>query len=64
MKAYMRRGMLLCSVSISTAAAMAGVSERVNMRQTGHKNTAMPRRYIRAGSLLAVDRISTYPRVE
>ncbi len=34
-----------------TAAAMAGVSERVIMQQTGHKNTAMLRRYIREGSL-------------
>ena len=34
-----------------TAAAMAGVSERVIMRQTGHKNAAMLRRYIREGSL-------------
>ena len=34
-----------------TAAAMAGVSERVTMRQTGHKNTAMVRRNIREGSL-------------
>jgi integrase len=30
-----------------TAAAMAGVSERIIMQQTGHKNTAMLRRYIR-----------------
>ena len=34
-----------------TAAAMVGVSERVIMQQTGHKNTAMLRRYIREGSL-------------
>ena len=34
-----------------TVAAMAGVSERVIMQQTGHKNTAMLRRYIREGSL-------------
>jgi site-specific recombinase XerD len=34
-----------------TAAAMAGVSERVIMQQTGHKNTATLRRYIREGSL-------------
>ncbi|HEY3229103.1 MAG TPA: tyrosine-type recombinase/integrase [Roseiflexaceae bacterium] len=34
-----------------TAAAMAGVSERVIMQQTGHKNVAMLRRYIREGSL-------------
>jgi site-specific recombinase XerD len=34
-----------------TAATMAGVSERVIMQQTGHKNTAMLRRYIREGSL-------------
>jgi len=36
---------------LATAAAMAGVSERVIMQQTGHKNTAMLRRYIREGSL-------------
>jgi integrase len=34
-----------------TAAAMAGVNERVIMQQTGHKNTATLRRYIREGSL-------------
>jgi integrase len=34
-----------------TAAAMAGVSERVIMQQTGHKNTAMLRRYLCEGSL-------------
>jgi integrase len=34
-----------------TAAAMAGVNERVIMQQTGHKNTAVLRRYIREGSL-------------
>jgi integrase len=34
-----------------TAAAMAGVNERVTMQQTGHKNTAMLRRYMREGSL-------------
>jgi integrase len=34
-----------------TAAAMAGVSERVIMQQIGHKNTEMLRRYIREGSL-------------
>jgi integrase len=36
---------------LGTAAAMAGVSEQVIMQQTGHKNTAMLRRYIREGSL-------------
>jgi site-specific recombinase XerD len=34
-----------------TAAAMAGMSERVIIQQTGHKNTTMLRRYIRQGSL-------------
>jgi hypothetical protein len=34
-----------------TAATMAGVSERVIMQQTGHKNVARLRRYIREGSL-------------
>ena len=33
-----------------TAAAMAGVSERVIMQQTGHKNTALVRRYTREGA--------------
>jgi integrase len=32
-----------------TAAAMAGVSERVIMLQTGHKNIVVLRRYIREG---------------
>jgi site-specific recombinase XerD len=34
-----------------TAAAMAGVSERIIMQQTGHKNIAVLRRYIREGSV-------------
>jgi site-specific recombinase XerD len=34
-----------------TAAAMAGVSERVIMRQTGHRSLPVLRRYIRDGSL-------------
>lgn len=34
-----------------TAAAMAGVSERIIMVQTGHKNIAVLRRYIREGSV-------------
>jgi hypothetical protein len=33
-----------------TAAAMAGVSERIIMLRTGHKNIAVLRRYIREGS--------------
>ena len=36
---------------LATSAAMAGVSERSIMAQTGHKSTAMVRRYIRDGSL-------------
>ncbi|MEN9933432.1 MAG: hypothetical protein RLZZ387_11 [Chloroflexota bacterium] len=36
---------------LATAAAQAGVSERVIMQQTGHKNLAVLRRYIREGSL-------------
>lgn len=36
---------------LATSAAMAGVSERVIMKQTGHKSTGMVRRYIRDGSL-------------
>jgi integrase len=35
----------------ATAAALAGVEERDIMRQTGHRSTAMLRRYIRDGSL-------------
>jgi len=34
-----------------TAAAIAGVEERIIMRQTGHTNVAMLRRYIREGAL-------------
>jgi len=34
-----------------TAAAIAGVEERIIMRQTGHTNVAMLRRYIREGEL-------------
>ena len=36
---------------LATAAAQAGVSERVIMAQTGHKSLEMVRRYIREGSL-------------
>jgi integrase len=36
---------------LATSAAMAGVSERAIMAQTGHKSTLMVRRYIRDGSL-------------
>jgi site-specific recombinase XerD len=36
---------------LATSAAMAGVSERSIMAQTGHKSVAMVRRYIRNGSL-------------
>ena len=35
----------------ATAAALAGVEERDIMRQTGHRSSAMLRRYIRDGSL-------------
>jgi len=35
----------------ATAAALAGVHERDIMRQTGHRSTAMVRRYIRDGNL-------------
>lgn len=35
----------------ATAAAIAGASERSIMNQTGHRSTAMVRRYIRDGSL-------------
>jgi hypothetical protein len=34
-----------------TAATMADVSERIMMLQTGHKNMAVLRRYIREGSV-------------
>lgn len=36
---------------LATAAAQAGVSERIIMQQTGHKNLTTLRRYIREGSL-------------
>ena len=36
---------------LATSAAMAGVSERSIMNQTGHKSVMMVRRYIRDGSL-------------
>ncbi|MDR3645655.1 MAG: site-specific integrase [Clostridia bacterium] len=36
---------------LATSAAMAGVEERVIMKQTGHKSVEMVRKYIRDGSL-------------
>jgi len=36
---------------LATSAAKAGVGERAIMKQTGHRSTAMVRRYIRIGSL-------------
>jgi integrase len=36
---------------LCTSAAAAGVAERVIQLQSGHRSTAMLRRYIRAGSL-------------
>jgi integrase len=36
---------------LATSAAAVGVPERVIAQQTGHKGTAMLRRYIREGSL-------------
>ena len=36
---------------LATAAAIGGASERAIMNQTGHRSTAMVRRYIRDGSL-------------
>jgi len=36
---------------LTTSASAAGVPERVIAEQTGHKGTAMLRRYIREGSL-------------
>jgi integrase len=38
---------------LANSAAMAGVSERSIMAQTGHKSVMMVRRYIRNGSLFA-----------
>jgi integrase len=38
---------------LATSAAMAGVSERSIMNQTGHRSSAMVRRYIRDGSLFS-----------
>jgi len=39
----------------ATAAAMADVTERAIMAQTGHKSLPMVRRYIRDGSLFRGD---------
>jgi hypothetical protein len=36
---------------LATSAAIAGASERSIMNQTGHRSSAMVRRYIRDGSL-------------
>jgi integrase len=36
---------------LATSAAIAGASERSIMNQTGHRSTAMVRRYIRDGNL-------------
>jgi integrase len=36
---------------LATSAASAGVPERVIAEQTGHRGTAMLRRYVREGSL-------------
>lgn len=36
---------------LATSAAMAGVSERLIMQQTGHRSERMVRRYIRDGNL-------------
>jgi hypothetical protein len=41
----------LAARALVTAAAMAGVSERIIMLQTGHKNIVVLRRYIREGSV-------------
>ena len=41
---------------LATAAAMADVSERAIMAQTGHKSLPMVRRYIRDGSLFQAER--------
>jgi hypothetical protein len=38
-------------VGLVTAAAIAGVSERSIMAQTGHRSSSMVRRYIREASL-------------
>ncbi len=38
---------------MATSAARAGATERAIMEQTGHKSTAMVRRYIRKGTLWA-----------
>ena len=36
---------------LATSAAIAGASERAIINQTGHKSSAMVRRYIRDGNL-------------
>ena len=38
---------------LATAAAQAGVSERIIMAQTGHKSVTVARRYIRRGELFS-----------
>jgi hypothetical protein len=38
-------------VQSATSAAIGGASERAIMNQTGHRSSAMVRRYIRDGSL-------------
>ena len=44
---------------LATSAAMAGASERAIMNQTGHRSTAVLRRYIRDGSLFRENAAST-----
>jgi integrase len=44
---------------LATSAASAGVPERVIAEQTGHRGTAMLRRYIREGSLFRANAAST-----
>jgi site-specific recombinase XerD len=44
---------------LATSAAMAGASERSIMNQTGHRSTAMLRRYIRDGSLFRDNAVAT-----
>jgi integrase len=44
---------------LATSAAAAGVPGRVIANQTGHKGTAMLRRYIREGSLFRENAAST-----
>ena len=56
-----RRHVAALRAGLVATAAMAGVSERAIMQQTGHNNTAMLRRYIHEGSLFRENGCSGWP---